>query len=314
MTLRNALAPLALTTCLALGAGLPAAAGEARGAAEAAAKGERHAIALAPPYAPGDAYVLSLRTTSDTRARSNTGGSEAVDEELALAYRATVRVLEVDDAGRPVREVHQGVELAVERDGTESTFLGEGTAYEVRRGGDGSEEGVRLFVDGERVRSKVERLVSRALERQFEHTLGPKLFAPGREVAVGERWALDPELARRFLEHRGLRVLELGEPATASLRRNDSGTSGELVIDYAIPVEWLELERMPEGTRPSKTSAKVEGAIRVPADPRHAALEHRSELVLDLKGALVKPGASRAYSWSLESTRSAEQSTRVVQR
>lgn len=267
-------------------------------------------LELRPGYAPGDAYALSLRATTETEALSRGGERDSFREKVQLDYRATVVVLEVDEEGRPTRERHGGVELTFERPGETGSLFGEGTRYEVERLPRGK---IRLFVDGARAEAKVERIVGDLLGSQFEHTLGPKLFDPGRPVEVGESWSPSPAVARRFLRDQGIRVVQLGDPPTATLRevREADGTR-HLAIDTRIPIAWLEPSRLPENGKLSDSEATFEGQIRLPAGPGAPSRAYGSKLELRMQGVVAPPGANAKVPWTLESSTVSNQQTRVV--
>jgi len=128
---------------------------------------------------------------------------------------------------------------------------------------------------------------------------------------VGESWPLDPALARRLLGQRGLRVIELGEPAAASLAR-DPEDPDVLVVRYRVPVAWLELERMPPDARTAESEAHLEGEIRLPAGSR--ARSHAQTLALRMNGVVVKSGVALASPWRLESSKAVAQHTQMLGR
>ena len=179
-------------------------------------------IALKPRYQPGDSYVLSLQTTTQTAVRSKSARRKPFDEDVQLEYGARVVVLEIDAHGRPVRERHEEVRLAFARPGEAGSLFAEHAVFEVRRGGDGE---IRLFANEKRVERAVEKIVADLLASQFEYSLGPVLFDPGHPVAIGESWELDRSVARRFLRDRGMRRRRVrgachGDPRAAGrLRR-----------------------------------------------------------------------------------------------
>jgi hypothetical protein len=257
-------------------------------------------LLLGPRLRPGDAYALSLAATTDTDTASPTGKS-GFRENVRVAYAATVVVLETDAGGRPTRERHEAVRLTYDRpDGAGSLFR-DGASFEVRREGDG----MQLFAAGERIDRRVEALVGALLETQFERGLGPVLFEPGRPVAVGETWPLDASLARRFLRERGFRVVELGAPATATLERQ----ADELVVRFAIPIAWLELDGMPANARASESDARFEGTIRLAADPSSRPTIYASRLALRVDGVVTAPRFARAVPWTLERSTLSDQRT-----
>jgi len=269
------------------------------------AVGGAEALSLAPRLEPGDVYTLSLRTAIQTEATSETGGGDALEEDVEIVYRARVEVLEVGDDGTPLRELHRDVELTFERPEDGGPYFGDATAYEVRRG----DAGLQLFAGGRRVAPAVERVVARALVDQFEHGVAPALFAPGKAVEPGDTWPLEPALARRFLEGRGIRVLKLGEGATASLAEAE-GEPGVHVVRYAIPISWFELVEMPPNSKARASDGRLEGEIRVPEHGSPLPLRHSSRLRIRLKGAASLsglPGRGRTSRWEIETVRTTEQ-------
>jgi hypothetical protein len=210
--------------------------------------------------------------------------------------------------GRPVRERHEGVRLTYLRGEESGSLFPDGATYEVDRGaGD-----ARIFVGGRRVERRIEKVLAPLLEDQFEFTLGPALFDPGRTVSVGESWTLDPSLARRFLRERGVRAVELGEPATATLVREGVFEESGLVLHYRIPIAWFEPGPMPPNARHARSEAQLEGRIRLASGPGGGVLAHASSLVMSLDGAVVAPRATASTPWSLRTTKLSDQSTQVV--
>jgi len=160
----------------------------------------------------------------------------------------------------------------------------------------------------------VERIVADLLKGQFEHTLAPRLFDPGRPVQVGETWRLDPGLARRFLRDQGIRVVQLGAPPTATLREvRDAQGGRRLAVDYRIPVSWVEPSRLPENGKLSDSEATFAGRIRLPAGPSARSREYVSRLELAMQGVIAPPGATVKVPWSLESSTISSQQTRIVE-
>lgn len=125
----------------------------------------------------------------------------------------------------------------------------------------------------------------------------------------GETWELDPRLARRLLKERGLRVIEFGVPATATLLAEPDGPRR---LVYRIPVEWVEFTRMPPDTRTAGSAASLEGEIAL--DPEGRALGHTASLAVRMNGALVKTGVATAVPWRLESSRLTAQRTLPLER
>lgn len=263
-------------------------------------------LSLVTRFQPGDARALSLSTTTDTEALSGATEGRRASEAVQLTYQATVTVLEVDAEGHPLRERHEHVQLAYERPEGSGSLFQPGTAFEVRRTKRG---GWQLFAGERRLDRKLEKIVTALLESQLERTLLPALLDPGRPVAGGETWELDPRLAKRLLKERGLRVIEFGAPATATLLGEPGGPRR---LAYRIPVEWLELTRMPPDARTAASEAILEGEISLGADGR--ALDHTANLSFRMNGALVKTGVATAVPWRLESSRLTAQRTQPQER
>lgn len=267
-------------------------------------------LVLRPRYQPGDRYDLSLRVATRTDAATGSTRATRWSEDVVLDYRASVEILDVDESGRPLRERHEDVVLTFERPGEIGSLFEPGTDYEVRRS-DGSD--VRIFVRGQRVDPKAERVLAAVLEAQFEYSLEPRLLAPAGPVSVGDTWTLDSKLAGRFLRARGVRVLQMAAPATATLERSGDPTSS-LVIQYRIPLAWFEWEDMPVKARPSSSEGVFEGSVRVAAAGR-APLVASSTLALQASGVPSRragprwTAATRAVPWSLERTQQSEQRT-----
>lgn len=272
--------------------------------------GAAHAeqIALGARYQPGDVYALSLRTTTQTAVRAR--GRERHREDVTLQYQASVLVLETDAAGRPVRERHQGVKLSFERPGETGSLFRDGASFEVRRDGDGEAE---LFASDARLERDVEKVVGEILASQLEHGALPALLQPGRAVEVGESWELDPKGARQLLRARGMRVIDLGGAATATLAQV-AGEDGQraLAIRYRIPVSRWEPRELPANARTSESDATVEGEIRLSSDRRPVA--HTASLVRRVAGVKTASGVAAPLPWSIESAEASEQSTRPLAR
>jgi hypothetical protein len=265
-------------------------------------------LVLRPRHRAGDSYALSLGAATRTDAFSKSRTRPVFSEDVDLRYDATVMVLETDDEGWPTRERHLGVSLAAVRpDGSDPLFADD-TAFEVRRDDDGD---VRIFVAGRRIEHRIERVVARLLEEQFEFTSGPDLLDPGRPVAVGESWRLDSSRVRRFLRERGVRVVELGAPATATLVRRFEGDDTGLVVHYEIPLAWFELDRMPATLRTARSEGRLTGDVRLASPASGQPVVHTSNLELRMNGVL---GAVATYAspWSLARTQRSEQRTRVI--
>lgn len=258
---------------------------------------------LAPRHAPGDVYDLALSTSTETEAASRGPESRSFEERVTLRYEARVSVLEVDPAGRSVRERHDGVRLSFERpDGSGSLFRN-GTRFDVERPEGGAP---RLSANGERLDLAVERVVAPLLERQFEHSLGPALLDPGRPVSVGETWELSESVARRLLRESGLRAVEFdGAPSATLAPHPDDERSVQL--RYSLPVSWCESESVPANTLTGKSSAILEGRIDLSSAAAGRPVRHVSELRLRMKGVVSKPGVARPFRWRLERSEQADQ-------
>lgn len=269
-------------------------------------------IVLTPRHAVGDSYVLSLRTTTSTEVLSGAAAGKSFEEAVDLDYHATIVILETDAAGRSVRELHEGVRLGYLRGGETGSLFQPGAAYELRRAGDE----LQLFAADRRLERHVERIVARVLASQFEHSPGPALLEPGRPVEIGESWTLDPTLARRFLLGQGVRVVEFGAPATATLERQPSeGGAGGLVIAYRIPVAWFEVGPLPPNAQTAASEARFEGRIGVPSERSGEPTRGSSSLAMRMNGVVAAPGAAtRAVPWRLASSRSSEQHTQRLER
>ncbi len=276
------------------------------GAPTAAASAET--LQLRPAYRPGDRYSLSLGRFTETEAStlSLVSTRRQFFEDVELRYDAQVVILEVDDVGRPLRERHEEVRLTYVRGNRRGSLFGPGTAYEVERrdGGD-----VRLFVDGERVGRRVERVVSELLETRFDHGPGPALFDPGRPVEIDESWELDRGLARRFLRRQGVRALGFDRPLKATLRRRD----GRLVVVFHIPVDWVTVKPLPASALASKSHAYLEGQVRLPGESGIGPITYSSNLDLRLSGRVGGSSASRAR-WAIRRHQSSDQTTGPVRR
>jgi len=272
-------------------------------AAPVAAAAPAEPLVLTPRFVPGDTYNLSLEVHTRTEASSRGVKGEQVDEDVRLRYRASVLVVDVDESGRPVQERHRRVSLSFERpDGTGELFR-EGAAFDVER-----RDRVRILLNGEPIDRRVEEAVAEILEKQPEYTLEPAMLDPGRPVAVGESWELPESLTRRFLLSRGVRVIEFGEDATATLKelpREDGRT--ERVIEYHVPIERLELTRMPPHTEASRSDGSLNGRVRLAVDGSPGMNASVSELELSLSG--ISTGVARRLPWSLESTMTVEKSS-----
>ncbi len=257
-------------------------------------------LALRTAFEVGDAYLLQLSTRTETEAESRTGETRRFVEEVELRYRADVVVLAVDPTGRPTRERHFGVRLTHQRPDGNGTLFGSGTNFEVRR-----EAGeTRLYVKGERVAQRLETVVADVLRWQFEPGVGPDLLDPGRAVSEGESWPLDPELAERFARSHGVRVLTMGDPGRATLERDPD--TDQLGVTYEVPIRSFTLDRLPQGRRPSETTAVLAGRVRLPTGPREL-VTHTSRLELALHGSAAPEGSALPWPWSARSRTTAEE-------
>lgn len=260
-------------------------------------------VALRLRSKPGDTYRLSLSVLTNTEAFSKGAGGETFEETVRLQYKASVRVLEVDAEGRPVREQHDRASLTFERPGDSGSLFQEGVTIEVVR-----RDGVEIFLANRRIDRKLETILAEVLEKQFEYTLEPALLEPGRPVEVGESWKPNESLARRFLLSRGVRVIDFGEDPVATLQREPQEDGGAaLVIDYSIPIARFELTRMPPNTEASKTEARLEGRVLLAKDPGQAPISARSNLTLSLKG--MSRTAAQSLPWSVRSSVTVEKSS-----
>jgi len=269
-------------------------------------------LVLKPRYQAGDCYALSLHTTTQTAVRSKGARRKSFDEDVQLEYGARVVVLEVDANGQPVRERHEDVRLAFVRPGESGALFKEHAAFEVRRaeGGD-----VQLFANEKRIPRAVEKVVVDLLASQFEYSLGPALFDPGRPVAIGESWELDQSIARRFLRDRGVRVVDFDGPATATLEQQ-AGDDGEpaLGIRYRIAVGRWQPDEVHPNSLTAASEGHVEGEIRLAAGPHEQPLRHVSNLVMSVNGVVTASRVADPVTWRLEMSRSTEQSTQIVRK
>ncbi len=184
--------------------------------------------------------------------------------------------------------------------------------FEVRRLANG---GVELFANDARLDRSIEKLVGEILASQFEFSSAPALFAPGRDVEVGESWELDPVLARRFLREQGARVVAFETPPTATLVERDAADgTRERVIHYVIPVDRWEPSKAPANLVAGASDARVEGEIRLAADPGAGALAHDATRAMRAKGVVTASRIAAPVAWSFETSCSTNQSTRVTKR
>lgn len=262
-------------------------------------------VVLTPRYRAGDTYALALHMTTETEFRSGSSKRQPVHDEVELGYEATVVVLETDADGQPIRERHEGVKLTFERPDQSGSLFDENVAFEVHRARDGK---VEIFADGRRIGRSIEKSVAEILASQLEYTEVPALVGSGRYVEVGETWELDASLARKLLRSRGVRVIELDGPATATLESD----AGGLVVRYRIPVAWWKPSKLPANASTARTDARFEGTIRLASEARP--LQHASRLVANANGVVTATGYAVAAPWNLATASSSDQSTRIVRR
>ena len=227
-------------------------------------------VVLRPRYQVGDRYALALSTETKTRVEARGTARNKFREQVELRYAAQVEVLATDDAGSPVRERHENVDLTYLRpEGTQSLFA-KGASFELTRRTDGT---VEIRFRGERVEAKIEKIVGDLLAHQSEYAIAA-LLDPGRPVAVGERWELDPERVREFLRARGIRAVELDGGATAEL---GAGEGDQLALRYRIPIRGFALPDLPPGATPrvpkaasmaKSSSTAADSTGRAPTAPR----------------------------------------------
>src|SRR5262249_27402893 len=255
-------------------------------------------VALRPRFQAGDRYAVTLSLDTKTRVDAR----ETFRESVQLRYAARVEVLETDSAGLPRRERHEEVELtSVRPDGTRELFA-KGTAIELERHGDGS---VAIEFQGERVEARIEKVVADLLAHQTEYALAA-LLDPGRPVAAGERWELDPARVVEFLRARGVGDVELDGVASAALQ--DDG----LAVRYRIPIREFELPELPDGARSTHSKGRLEGEVKLGSSGLHRAQAHRSQLVLDIDGTLAAAGGAHAAPWRLHRSQAVDQHTETL--
>lgn len=262
-------------------------------------------LQLTPRHEVGDRFTLSLDATTHTRALSQSPATRAAGEQVRLRYDASVVILEVDDAGASLRERHEYARLRYERPDGAGSLFPERVDYELRRQRNGS---TRIFVGDERLDRRREALLTTLLASQFEATLGPALLQPNGPVEIGDSWQLDSDVARRFLRQQGLRVVEFGAPATATLEVAPDTDGRELQVRYRIPIARLELLEMPRNTRTSSSDASYSGELRLGTAPRRHS--HVSNLAMDLDGVVVKSGVASSFPFELRSSKLVRQQTR----
>ncbi len=262
-------------------------------------------VGLESRLSPGSTYPLSLRV--DTRIDGTSPGVDGSSraEEVSLLYRARVTVLDVDANGRAARELHQDVSLTFERPDERGSMFKPGTRFEVRR-----VEGIEIHVGGDRLPAAAERVVVDVLAKQFDHTLEPALLAPDPGVELGHSWRPDASLTRRFLLSRGVRVLELGDDPTATIRApmgSELESGSGPVIEYRIPIERFELREMPRGAEVSSSNAVLEGRVHLSAYPDRLPVSSQSELTMTLNG--TSSVSTQTHPWGLRSSEKIERRT-----
>jgi hypothetical protein len=262
-------------------------------------------IRLVARHRVGDTFSLALDATTHTRALSRSPATQAAGENVQLRYDAGVVILAVDSDGRSLRERHQNVRFRYERPDGSGSLLPAGTHYELRRRSNGS---ARIFVGDERLDRRRESLITALLASQFEATLGPELLEPVDPVSVGDSWALDAGVARRFLRQQGLRILEFGAPASATLERVRNEPDAELRIRYEIPIARLELTQMPPNARTAVSDAHYRGELRL--GPSRRLRLHTASLAVDLSGSILKRGVATSFPFALHSSKLVRQQIR----
>jgi hypothetical protein len=263
-------------------------------------------LSLRPRRAPGDSYELSLRATTSTETSLAPAAGKAFHENVQLDYRATVVVLEVDDAGQPLRERHYDAQLSYMRPEA-SRALFEKATYQVRR-----ENGeIHVTVRGERLDPRYEAVVAKVLASQFEYSEGPALFDPGRPVEVGDSWELDAKRARLFLRQRGIDATHLAGSPTARLERRGEDASGERVIRFDIPIERFALAELPENARTSDSRARYGGEIRLSANG--APVGFSSNLEMSVQGVVPAPRVAHSVPWSFQRSQLSDQQSLPVE-
>jgi hypothetical protein len=260
---------------------------------------------LRPRYQVGDRYALALSTQTKTRVEARGGARNAFHEDVELRYSAQVEVLATDPVGAPVRERHENVDLRYERPDGKSALFKKGVTLELTRRADGS---VEIVFEGERVAPKIEQIVGDLLAHQTEYgVIG--LLDPGRPVAPGDRWELEPAAVKSFLRARGMRDVELDGSATAKLV---GGDGKDLAVRYRIPIRAFSLRELPEGATRSGSEASLDGEVQLDPHGFHRARTHTSELALHIQGALSAASGAPAARWSLHRSESVDQHTETL--
>jgi hypothetical protein len=262
-------------------------------------------INLRPRYTVGDKYVLALATTSRTNILARGDVARTIDEEVELRYSARVEVVETAADGSPLRERHETVELTIVQGENSRSLFKKGADFDVLRTGDGA---VQVFHDGQRVDPKLEKIVSHLLARQLEHGVGA-LVDPGREVEVGETWAIDNDRVQDFLRVRGLQDAELDGPATATLEERPGD---RLVVRYSIPIAGFAMGELPSNARNARSRANLDGEVQLGAAGIHRPIGHSSSLAVRIKASTSEPGKTRAAVWSVRRSESLVQHSQTV--
>ena len=262
-------------------------------------------VALRPRFQVGDRYALSLSLDTETRVDARGGARDSFREDVELRYAAQVEVLETDAAGLPLRERHEGVELDSVRAKETTALFVKGAVFELTRRPDSS---VEIHFRGARVEPRIEKIVGDLLAHQTEYAIAA-LLDPGRPLAIGERWELDPERVGEFLRTRGIQSVALDGAASAELAKN---RREELVVRYRIPIRRFALPELPEGSSASNSEGRLEGEVQLDGHGAHRARAHASKLQLDIEGALRAPGSSRAGRWHLRRSQSVDQHTETL--
>jgi hypothetical protein len=264
---------------------------------------------LAPRRAVGDFYSLSLATKHSSAFHPQGKRRAADTNEASLHYEADVAVLAVDERGRPVHERHVDVVLrATQGDETTSLFR-EPVAFDVRRDEDGD---LTIHASDGRIDRKLEARLAELLATQFEASLAPALLDPGRDVALGETWTLDADMARRFLREQGIRAIDLDGNATATLATRDDGQA--LVLRYAIPVAWWKPHPLPKHATAGDSEARFEGEIELVADATLRPARHTTALTAEASGVVTATGYAAPAPWHLAMQTAQEERTRTVRR
>ncbi len=241
-------------------------------------------------FRTGDRFQLSLRTETTTSGLARSGEPHVFDEAVRLEYDATVLVLETSESGRPVRERHEDVALAVTRpDGSSSVFGGNAT-LEVRW----ADRGIEIFSGDERAPEAFEDIVGEMLTQRFDRAAFAAWLEPPPSVAVGDRWELDADQTRRMLAERGLRAAGFEAPPTATLERHGESR----VIHYRIPVQRFAIDELPQRTRVARSQAVLEGRLGLPGPATAGAFVHSSSLTLDMSGSVA--GSAPTVTWSFD--------------